>query len=423
MRRQPRLTAFCLPFALVLLLGIGLQPLASQAQDDTDAEETADPTRPNRVRPGEEGLILFALVNDMPAAPSFVRLLRINLAPGAQSPLHVHPGPEMGVIESGVSSVQVEGPTDLLPAGRTKPISAPEGEEFEMERGDQVLYPTGSPQSFVNNSEDDNTVILSAVILPAGSPTPPGLTWVGGTPGPNALAGLTSVILGDGVASQLPTGQTGISIERLIVEPGESIPASDVPTMLSLEDGRFDFTTVSGETQVSRTTTPGPQEAAPLEEEFSLAPGDAAFFPTGIEEVERPESDGQVTMLRMTIAEIPTTDAASPTASPVAEDESERAVIEITEAQEPTPAPTQDAESADDGVLGVGDVVAVNEAEVRLRDAPTVNSNIVTGLDQGAEFTITDGPVEADGFVWFAVESTVDSAIVGWIAADFISPV
>jgi len=262
------------------------------------------------------------------------------------------------------------------------------------------------------------------VILPAGSDAPPGLTWVGGTPGPNALAGLTSEILGDGVASQLPTGQTAISIDRLILEPGESIPVSDVPTMLSLEDGRFDFTAVSGETQVSRTATPGPQDAAAPDEEFSLAAGDAAFFPTGMEEVERPESDGQVTMLRMTITEIPTGDAAaSPVASPVAEDGAEQAVIEITEAPEPTPAPTQAAETADDGVFGIGDVVAVNEVDVRLRDAPTVDSNIVTGLDQGAEFTITDGPLEADGFVWFAVESTVDPGIVGWIAADFISPV
>jgi len=423
MRRQPRLAAFCLPFALVLLLGIGLQPLAIHAQDDANAEATEDPTRLRRVRPGEEGLILFVLVNDMPAAPSFVRLLRINLAPGAQSPLHFHPGPEMGVVESGVSSVVVEGPTDLLPAGRTKPILAPQGEEFEMERGDQVLYPTGSPQSFVNNSEEDNTAILTAVILPAGSQAPPGLTWVGGTPGPNALAGLTSVILGDGVASQLPTGESAVAIERLILEPGDSIPASDVPTMLSLEEGLFDFTTVSGETQVSRTATPGPQDPAEADQEFSLAPGDAAFFPTGVDEVERPESDGQAVMLRMTIYAIPTEDdAASPAASPVAETGAERAVIEITEAPETTPAPTEAAEPADDGVLGIGDVVVVNEVEVRLRDAPTVNSNIVTGLDQGAEFTITEGPVEADGLIWYGVQSTVDPAIVGWIAGDFISP-
>lgn len=423
MRRQPRLTAFCLPLALALLLGIGLQPLAIRAQDDAEPTATANPERPRRVRPGEEGLILFALIDTMPVAPSFVRLLRINLEPGAQSPLHFHPGPEMSVIESGVSSVLVEGPTDLLPAGRTKPIPAPEGEEFEMDRGDQVLYPTGSPQSFVNNSEDDNTVLLTAVILPAGSQAPPGQTWVGNPPGPNALAGLSFTVLGDGLASQLPTGRSAVSIERLILEPGESVPASDVPTLLSLEDGRFDFTTVEGETQVSRTATPGPQDPAETDEAFSLATGDAAFFPAGVAEVERPDSDGQVTMLRMTIFEIPTGDAAAtPAASPVADGGGDAAVIEITEAEEPTPAPA-DAAAADDGVLGVGDIVAVNEAEVRLRDAPTVNSNIVTGLDLGAEFTIVDGPVEADGFVWYGVESTVDPSITGWIAGQFISPI
>lgn len=416
--------AFCLPFALLLLLSIGLQPLVSLAQDDEN------PLRPRRVRPGEEGLILFALINELPPAPSFVRLLRINLEPGAQSPLHFHPGPEMGVVESGISSVLVEGPTDLLPAGRTKPIAAPEGEEFEMERGDQVLYPIGSPQSFVNNQDDANTVILTAVVLPAGSQAPPGLTWVGGTPGPNALAGLSSVILGDGVATQLPTGPSALSIERMILEPGESIPESTAPTLLSLEDGRFDFTTVSGETQVSRTATPGPQDPAALDEEFSMAPGDAAFFPNGNAEVERPESDGQVTLLRLTIVPVETADdgatpEASPVASPVAEG-GELAVIEITEAEEPTPAPTEEPEDeaeAPAGELAVGVTVTVTEAEVRLRDAPTVNSNIISGLDQGAEFTITEGPIEADGFVWWGVQSTADPNVVGYIAADFIAPV
>lgn len=415
--------AFCLPLALLMLLAIGLQPLASFAQDDEN------PTRPRRVRPGEEGLILFGLVGELPPAPAFVRMLRINLEPGARSPLHFHPGIELDTVESGISSMTVEASADLLPAGRTKPIPAPEGEEFEMERGDQILIPIGTPHGYVNHQDDRNTVILGTVILPAGSDAPPGLTWVGGTPGPNALAGLSSVILGDGVATRLPTGQSAIRIERMILEPGESIPESTAPTMISVEDGRFDFTTVSGNIQVTRSADPGPRDPAELDEEFSLDPADAAFFPEGMAEVERPESDGQLSILQLTIIPIETTeDGASPVASPVAE--GDLAVIEITEPEEPTPAPTDEADAepteaadAPAGELAIGATVTVTEAEVRLRDAPTVNSNIVTGLDQGAEFTITDGPVEADGFVWWAVQSTADPSIGGWVAGDFIAPV
>ena len=114
------------------------------------------------------------------------------------------------------------------------------------------------------------------------------MTWVGGTPGPNALAGLSSVILGDGVATELPTGPSALSIERLILEPGESVPESTVPTMLSLESGRFDFTTVSGNIQVSRTATPGPQDPAELDEEFSLAPGDASILAIAADHATEP---------------------------------------------------------------------------------------------------------------------------------------
>ncbi len=431
MRRQPRVMAFCLPFALMLMLGIGLQPLASHAQDGDD------PTRPRRVRPGEEGLILFGLAAELPPAPAFVRLLRINLEPGAQSPLHFHPGVELDAVESGVSSMTVEDTADLLPAGRTKPVAAPQGEEFEMERGDQILIPIGTPHGYENNQDDQNTVILGVVMVQAGVP---GLTWVGGTPGPNALGGLSSVILGDGAMTQVPTGgQAAIAVERMILEPGESLPESDVPTMISLEDGRFDFTTVSGDTQVSRTSAPGPRDPAALDEEFSLAPGDAAFFPTGMAEVERPENDGQMSILRLTIYAIEASaDGATPVgspeasteASPVAEGESDLAVIEITEREEPTPAPTAEPEDAPTeaadappGELAVGAVVTVTEAEVRLRDAPTVNSNIISGLDQGAEFTITEGPIEADGIVWWGVQSTADPSVVGYVAGDFIAPV
>lgn len=432
MRRHPRLTALGLPFALALLLAAGLQPLAIHAQDSESPTPTEVSTRPKRVRPNQEGLLLFALVDQLPEAPSFVRLLRINLAPGAKSPLHFHPGPEVGLVESGVSTAQVEGPSDLLPAGRTKPIAAPEGEEFEMERGDQVLFRQESPQTFRNAQTDGNTSILSAVILPAGHQHPPGLTWVNGTPGPNALEGVTSTILGDGVAYQLPTGPAAIVIERLVLEEGEPIPASNVPTLLSLESGVLDFTVTDGLVQVSRSSAPGPQADAKSGDQFSMGRDDAAFFPYGNEEVERPSSDGELTLLRLSIVPVAgEATAATPAASPVAEapEAQPPAVIEISEPPTPTPPPTaaatptavaEETPATTDGSFAIGDIVFINETDVRLRSAPSLSADFI-GVDQGAEFTIIDGPVEADGIVWWGVASNVDPSITGWVAGQFIS--
>jgi quercetin dioxygenase-like cupin family protein len=422
--------AFCLPFALMLLLAIGLQPLASYAQDEEN------PTRPRRVRPGEEGLILFGLVTELPQAPVFINLIRQNLAPGANSPLHYHPGPEVGLVEGGVSSVQIEEPSDLLPAGRTKPIPAPVGEEFEMERGDQILYLPGAPHTFTNNQDDEDTTILVATVFPCGescdAPTVQQSVAVT-APGPNAYAGLSFVQLGWGTAATLPTGQGAIAIERLILEPGESIPASDVPTMLAMESGQLDFTAVEGEFYRSDAAEQFVYTAVEAGDEVALTPETAVTFPNGNAEVERPDTSGQISLLRLTIRSIPSDGGATPEASPVASPVAEGgnlAVIEITEQEEPTPAPTEDAaaeptEAADapPGELAVGAVVAITEPDVRLRDAPTVNSSIILGLDQGAEFTITEGPIEADGFVWWGVQSTADPSIVGYVAGDFLAPV
>ena len=82
-----------------------------------------------------------------PVAPAFVRLLRIVLEPGASSPLHTHPGPEIALVERGTVTVQVGGPAKLVVTGPTPGDGTPSaGElapfdsEFEMTAGDQLTY-------------------------------------------------------------------------------------------------------------------------------------------------------------------------------------------------------------------------------------------------------------------------------------------
>jgi quercetin dioxygenase-like cupin family protein len=65
---------------LLAMLVLGLVGPARAAQETDGASLTIDATLD---------------AGSYPVAPAFVRLLRITLEPGASSPLHTHPGPEI----------------------------------------------------------------------------------------------------------------------------------------------------------------------------------------------------------------------------------------------------------------------------------------------------------------------------------------
>lgn len=67
--------------------------------------------------------------------------------------------------------------------------------------------------------------------------------------------------------------------------------------------------------------------------------------------------------------------------------------------------------------LAIGDFAVVNTDTLNLRDDATVNGEVVAVLVGGTEVEILDGPVEADGWTWFQVE-TADGA--GWLAGEFL---
>jgi hypothetical protein len=69
----------------------------------------------------------------------------------------------------------------------------------------------------------------------------------------------------------------------------------------------------------------------------------------------------------------------------------------------------------------VGQTVYVTDTDVRLRDAPTTNSNILTGLTLGQELVITGESVQADDITWWPVSSPDGASYVGWVAEQFLS--
>lgn len=96
---------------------------------------------------------------------------------------------------------------------------------------------------------------------------------------------------------------------------------------------------------------------------------------------------------------------------------------------DPTRTPTPTATSAfflPEGTIGIGAYVQVTGTQgagLRMRAEPGLAGSVnFTALDSEA-FLVIDGPVEADGYVWWHLEAPYDQTRNGWSAGDFLTPI
>ncbi|MFL5760724.1 MAG: cupin domain-containing protein [Thermomicrobiales bacterium] len=371
---------------------------------------------------------LFAFPLDdaeLPAGPAFVRIVRITLAPGARSPLHTHPGPEFGVVESGTVRVHVNGKTLVqtesppraaaaTPAtavATPAPVTSETDADYVLRAGDQIAYMPGTELTF-RNSGSKQAVILAAVVLPAGPDRPNGLDWVGGTPDDAQLAGVEPVVLGDGVADKLPDGRTIVRLEKVALPSGAGLEASDNLVMYSVTGGKLDFSVDSGSVQVSRSTDPGARADADQGTTFALATGDAAFFPDGLAAAPRSDRNGELDVLRFSIAPATATSSAA-----------EPAHITIQEPATPTPEPTEvpTPTPRPQGQITNGSVVVVTQDVVNVRSGPSTDAPIIAEVTKDTELTVTGPSEEGSGYTWWPIQNA-DGSVAGYVVEDFIAP-
>jgi hypothetical protein len=96
--------------------------------------------------------------------------------------------------------------------------------------------------------------------------------------------------------------------------------------------------------------------------------------------------------------------------------------LEPTEIPSPTATPIF---FLPEGVIGVGgyvQVIGTGGAGLRMRAEPGLDGAIqFTALDSEA-FLVIDGPVDADGYIWWHLEAPYDKTRNGWSAGDFLTP-
>ena len=349
----------------------------------------------------------------LPPAPAFIRLVRISLDPGAVSPEHTHPGPEFGRVESGVVTVTVNGPASIKQrsAKANDPFETAEVDSaIQLDRGDQIYYPTGTALTFRNDGEEVAEV-LAVVILPGAASHPPLIDYTGDDPGEEAFNGVTSEILGDGIMTAVPTDTSVVSIQRVKLTEGQSLPGSRNPILYSVESGNCELTVTGGSVQISRKREPGPQTDVAYDEELKLRSGDGMFFPNGLRTTSRGENSADLTLLSVTV-------------SPLSADEklSEVSRGQIRFKQPDAKAADQSEPTANDSgdKWAEGDTVYVNSSDVNMRDSASLDGGLVTVLLYGQAMIVDGGPTEADGVIWWPVHIADDESLAGFVSEEFL---
>lgn len=430
---------------LILVLAAILAGLPARPRAASQAAPTSTP--PNAGQSQAHPDVLFRSAVQMPPPPARIQFLRVRLQPGAKVPMHSHPGPEFGIVEAGTLTVTVEGKAELIhETASGAPVlatPAPVGSSFKMQRGEQIVYPAGTPLSF-GNAETTPATLLVVTILPVGHQHPPAYTWTNGTPAANALQGVSSEVLGDGLAPTLPPGAAVVSIARLALTPGMAIPAQSGPTMLMVEFGRMSFSLVQGTVQISQARQQGsPRLFATPGTRFVLGVGDGAFFPDGVGRLVRSQDAGVLVVLRLSILGAqPAANLATPTptqaaaaagaatATPVPNVGPNPPEVPTATPAPPTPAPAQPTatpaqptaapQGAAPGQIQSGSTVTVTDAGVRLRDTPSTNGGIVVELRKGQVLKVTGPSTQADGYVWWPVQDPTNPSIAGYVVAQYI---
>ncbi|MEJ7900199.1 MAG: SH3 domain-containing protein [Thermomicrobiales bacterium] len=375
-----------------------LAPAAYAQEATPEASPVASPVAEQTA--ADVSSIFSYQLDAFPASPVSVRLLRITLEPGASSPMHTHPGPEFDLVESGTLTVTSTGSADVIRAGGEPTTAELAGETLGA--GDLVVFSPGTGMNLVNASEEP-AVILSAVFHPV-SEDLSSTQYIDGDPGADAFEGVSFVVLGDGIVQSFPEGAATISLETIEVPAGSDLPGSSGAALYSLAEGSFAFAVGAGDAQVSRTDSPGLRPNAAPQQEFTLATGDAAFFPGGLVAAPRPDQDAALSVLRLT---------AEP-ATALAEAPAEIAFMAPGEetAAEEDPAFTE---------IGIGAPVVTNTSSVNVRAEASISAEAVDQLDEGVELTVIGGPEDADDFTWWQIEVTgSEGPTQGWLAADFI---
>lgn len=99
-----------------------------------------------------------------------------------------------------------------------------------------------------------------------------------------------------------------------------------------------------------------------------------------------------------------------------------------TKTPPPTVTPTLLPSPTAQGEAGIqqGGTVRISGTEgegLRLRINPSLSGEIAYLGLEGEIFNVTDGPAEADGYVWWQLQAPLNASRQGWVVSNYLQPV
>jgi uncharacterized protein YraI len=76
--------------------------------------------------------------------------------------------------------------------------------------------------------------------------------------------------------------------------------------------------------------------------------------------------------------------------------------------------------------FSIGQQVVVDTDFLNYRTGPSITASVIRVFPGGTQGAVTDGPVSADGYVWYEFSTAgygPDGATPGWVAGEFLAPI
>lgn len=254
------------------------------------------------------------LLDRWPPAASITAAARLTITPRQALRGAAFPGPGLMLVEAGALAVRGTGAEQIFRgsggASAEPPIPLGSGIEVVLGRGDVVAFPSGTDSLSLRNEGTEPAVALAVAWFsstdnqeapaggPAGESGQPGTTTTMRSAGEGTVAmlpvmdggrvldapGITVTPLGSPErmrAAQLSPGRVMVTLERVMVAQGASLPPLPAagPVLLTVEEGSLGLIPI-GELAWVRSPA-ARQEAVIPGSEAVLSGGDTAFWDAG----------------------------------------------------------------------------------------------------------------------------------------------
>lgn len=392
-----------------------LEPLTAAVPTETP---TAAPTPESSLQVGDMAMVVNVGSTELSvrSEPGVDQSLATSLPEGAEVELLEGPVGADGYVwwrvesDDGTGWCAESGPDGgtwlalLSPTPEEEKTATPE-ETATPERTTTSASSSRTATSDTNNTEDDTE-----------DETPEPTETNTATPQPEPTTSLVSSLQVGSVVEVVNVGNFELS--------ARSKPGTDEPVMVGFPEGtqvtildgpvvigEYVWWRVEGQQGIGWCAEKGPDDAVWLQPRVVFTP---------VARTPERSSEGRTTSTEETTRNTSSNNTQTPTATTdssgtTLETLMETATRSTPEAEESTPTTTENNPAALDAleIGGIARVVNVRDPGLSLRDKPGDDEEIQSSLPVGTEVQILDGPIEADGYTWWRVDS-IDGT--GWCA-------